>query len=250
MSTLFDSPEMALGYARSRPPMHKPILDLVRRQLNLDQPVDEALDVGCGAGLSTAPLAGLARHRTGVEPFASMLRYADAVAPGADFAAGQAEALPVRSGSIDLCTAAGSLPFTDVPMAMPELRRVLRQGGTLVVYDFRQGSDFPDNDRLTVWHSEFKRRYPPPPGRAFEVRELPLPDHRFELAAYEPFEIGLTLTPDFYLDYSLTETNVAAAIGRGVPEHEVRKWCEESLAGVFRGERRQIMFKGYIAYLM
>lgn len=228
--------------------MHAPILELVREHLKLNAPVAEALDVGCGAGLSTAPLAAIAKHRTGVEPFESMLRHAGTIAPGADFAVGQAEALPVRSESIDLCTAAGSLPFTDVPYALVELRRVLRRGGTLVIYDFRQGCDFRDNDRLTMWHAEFKRRYPPPPSKGFDVEALPLPANGFCLAAYRPFEIGLTLSPDFYLNYAMTETNVAAAAARGIAEQEIRTWCRESLAGVFGGEAREVVFKGYVAY--
>lgn len=247
MPNLFDSAEMALGYARSRPPMHAPILDLVQRQLGLRGPVKEALDVGCGAGLSTAALSTLANHRTGVEPFESMLRHAGAIAPGADFVTGQAEAMPIRSHSIDVCTAAGSLPFTDVRHALPELKRVLRRGGTLVVYDFRQGSDFRGDNRLTEWHHEFKRRYPPPASRGFDVQALPWSEHGFESVRYQPFEIGLVLTPEFYLNYALTETNVAAAIENGTPAGEIREWCETALRPVFGGVAREVLFFGYIA---
>ncbi|MBI4876759.1 MAG: SAM-dependent methyltransferase, partial [Acidobacteria bacterium] len=47
----FATPAMAAGYARSR--------------LEIARPLDRALDVGCGAGLSTRPLLSIARHCIG-----------------------------------------------------------------------------------------------------------------------------------------------------------------------------------------
>ena len=61
------------------------------------------------------------------------------------------------------------------------------------------------------------------------------------------FEIGITLTPEFYLDYVMTETNVAAAVRSGVPQSEIRSWCAETLAPVWKGAEREVLFRGYFA---
>ena len=249
MSNLFDSPAMALGYAKSRPPVHPEVIELVRERLGYTAPISRALDLGCGAGVSTAALQRIAPRPAGLDPFHSMLRFGSAIAPGASFAAGSAEALPVVSASMQLITAAGSLNFVDLAYGLPEIRRVLRPDGHLVIYDFAQGSDFIASDALAVWHREFKTRYPSPPARPFDPRELKLADAGLQLRHYDPFAIPLPIAPEFYLDYAMTETNVAAAERRGTPRAEIREWCGQSLADAFGGATHDVLFKGYAAYV-
>ena len=249
MQSLFDSPAMALGYAKSRPAVHPEVIALVRQRLNIQNPIARALDLGCGAGVSTAALQSIAPKPIGIEPFHDMLRFGSAIAPGAHFACGRAEAMPVLSASMELITAAGSLNFADLSFGLPELRRVLRPASHLVIYDFSQGSDFTDSDKLTGWHREFKTRYPSPSTRLFDPRELNLGVNGLELRHFDPFAIPLPIEPGFYLDYAMTETNVAAAESRGAPRAEIREWCAQSLAGVFDGVTRDVLFKGYVAYV-
>ena len=109
MPNVFDSPEMAAGYAMSRPAVHPRIIERITKLIPLANPVERALDVGCGVGLSTRPLQQIARFCLGIEPSEAMLKWAPKIAPGAALAVGRAEALPVCSRSIDLITAAGSL---------------------------------------------------------------------------------------------------------------------------------------------
>ena len=72
MTSVYDSERLAAAYAFDRPPVHGQIL----RAARLDRQADRALDVGCGAGLSTAALAPLARQVTGLEPIPdAYLRY-------------------------------------------------------------------------------------------------------------------------------------------------------------------------------
>jgi hypothetical protein len=48
---------MAAGYAFSRPAVQPHIISRIREDLRLEGPVGRALDIGCGAGLSTAASA-------------------------------------------------------------------------------------------------------------------------------------------------------------------------------------------------
>ena len=68
MTSVYDSERLAAAYAFDRPPIHDKIL----RAARLDRQADRALDIGCGAGLSTAALAPLAeagsRPGTGLRP--------------------------------------------------------------------------------------------------------------------------------------------------------------------------------------
>src|SRR5918993_947142 len=99
MANLFDAPGMAAGYATSRPPVHRQILERVNRFV--PAPCRRAIDVGCGAGLSTSALHGFADHIVGLEPAESMVQWTPNVAPSAAFLVGVAEALPFKDGCTD-----------------------------------------------------------------------------------------------------------------------------------------------------
>ena len=91
---IYTSERMAAAYAFTRPPVHRHIVERMSRYVAQEWPVDAALDIGCGAGASTAALAPLAKRRVGLERYASMLKHSGAIAPGAEFHVGCAEALP------------------------------------------------------------------------------------------------------------------------------------------------------------
>ena len=61
MTSVYDSERLAAAYAFDRPPVHQHIL----RSARLPRQANRALDVGCGAGLSTAALAPWRRWRGG-----------------------------------------------------------------------------------------------------------------------------------------------------------------------------------------
>lgn len=248
---------LAAGYAAHRPPLHPLILQRLAASLGLPLPLPRALDLGCGSGLSTAPLLPLARHVVGLEPALPMLPFARSVVPSASFVCGAAEALPFPDHTFDLASAAGSLNFCRLDPALAELRRVLRPAAPLLIYDFEQGCDFTDSPSLNAWHAEFKRLWPTPPIPDINPQLLAAGPWSLRLDGYEPFTIGLELTPDFYLHYAMTETNVAAAIAAGTPEADIRSWCAQTLAPVFadrprevqEGRPREVLFHGYYAWL-
>ncbi len=248
MPNPFETDAMAAGYATSRPPVHPRIIELIRPTLG-ESKLHRVLDIGCGAGLSTRALLPLAGECFGMEPVEAMLKWTAGVAPQARFVVGAAEALPFRSHSMDLMTAAGSLNYVQLEPFFSEAARVLTATGLLVVYDFSPGRSFRDTDRLAEWYRTFESRYPTDvqEARALNPEILSQLNLGFALKSHEYFEIGLTLTPDFYLDYVMTETNVAAAVRRGVPADDIRRWCQDTLGPVWEGRPREVLFRGYYA---
>lgn len=235
----FLSERMARGYALYRPPIHRQILDLVRGGLKVEA-VNLALDVGCGAGLSTRALLGWVRRAIGLEPSLAMLAHAG----GADFVAGRAEALPFADATFDLATAAGALNWSDLLAVWPETRRVLQSGGHFVLYDFGPGLLTGD---AAVWHTLFSERYPFPPALRIEPASLPENAYGLRREHVSPFEIELAWNRAAYLEYALTETNVEAAIARGVDEVHIRTWCKERLFSLLADGEIVVRFEGFWA---
>ena len=247
MTSVYDSERLAAAYANDRPSVHGQILKAAR----LGRPARRALDVGCGAGLSTAALLPLARQVVGLEPVAAMLTHRQVIAPQAGFVIGQAERLPFAAGSFDLVAAAGSLNYTDLPVAFAEIARVLTQDGTFALYDFSTGGSSPGGDELAHWFDAFVRRFPWPPGwLPFDVRELPLAEYGLRLAGYADVETLVPMAFDPYLRYMLSETNVESAVASGAcSADEARAWCRETLAAVFTDGEVTVKIPGYVATL-
>jgi SAM-dependent methyltransferase len=229
MASVYDSERLAAGYAFNRPPVH----------------------VGCGAGLSTAALAPLARQVTGLDPIPAMLAHRRAVAPHARFVIGQAERLPFAAGSFDLVTAAGSLNYADLPSALAEIARVLTRDGTFLLYDFSTGRRSASGDELADWFTVFEQRFPPPPGwQPLDVPELPFAAYGLRPRHVTDVETRLPMTFDAYLRYMLSEVNVDNAITRGAcSADQARDWCQRTLQAVFANGDLTVIIPGYVASL-
>lgn len=247
MTSVYDSERLAAAYAFDRPPVHEQIL----RAARLARQADQALDVGCGAGLSAAALAPLARRVTGLEPIPAMLAHRRIVAPRARFVIGQAERLPFAARSFDLVTAAGSLNYADLPSALAEIARVLTRDGTFLLYDFSAGRRSVSGGELAAWFALFEQRFPSPPGwQPLDVRELPLAGYGLRLIGYTDVETRLPMGFDDYLRYMLSEVNVDNAIARGAYSAEqARDWCRGTLESVFADGEVTVVIPGYVATL-
>ena len=201
--------------------------------------------------MSTAALTPLARQVIGLEPVAAMLAHRRAVAPHARFVIGQAERLPFAARSFDLVTAAGSLNYADLPLALAEIARVLTTDGTFLLYDFSAGRRSVSGTELADWYASFERRFPPPPGwEPLEVRELPLARYGLRLLDFTDVETRLPMTFDAYLRYALSEVNVDSAITRGDYSAEAAgDWCRATLEPVFADGDVTVVIPGYVATL-
>jgi len=126
-------------YDRRRPSYPAEAVRAVASLATAAAPSGSVLDVGCGTGIFTRLLAAElpdAFSITGVEPSADMRATAAArfeVSPRIRFVAGQAEALPARTQSIALVTAATAAHRFDRPPFYAEAARVLAPGGSMAL---------------------------------------------------------------------------------------------------------------------
>ena len=131
--------------------------DVVRRRALVRQALAAAVgeriaDVGCGPGFYCSELAeevGRSGSVVGVDMSTAMLELASrrcAALSNVVLSQGEATSLPLAGASVDGVVCAQVLEYVqDVPSALRELRRVLRPGGRVVIWDI---------DWATVsWHS-------------------------------------------------------------------------------------------------
>jgi SAM-dependent methyltransferase len=98
-------------------------------------PGTRLLDVGCGAGDALTVARRRGADALGVDP--------DPPAGGAGVVRGDARALPIRDGTVDVVLAECVLCLTDLPLALAEARRVLDGRGRLALSDVVVDGDGP-----------------------------------------------------------------------------------------------------------
>ncbi len=93
-----------------------------------------ALDVGCGEGRFCRIMQGLGVTPTGVDPTVAFIARARALDPKGDYRVGRAEALDFADDEFDLVVSYLSLiDIPDIRAAIPQMTRVLKPGGTLLI---------------------------------------------------------------------------------------------------------------------
>jgi SAM-dependent methyltransferase len=130
-------------YLRGRPPYAPELADALRRILALDGR-GRLLDVGCGPGVVTLPLAHHFTEAVGLDPDPGMLaegarRAADAGVANITWVRGRAEELPAGLGSFRVATFAQSFHWLDRDRVAALILEVLEPGGALVhISDFKR----------------------------------------------------------------------------------------------------------------
>jgi SAM-dependent methyltransferase len=115
----------------------------------------DALDVGCGIGLTDRPLAGRFRFLTGTDVSPGVLETAAAENPGVRYELAKPDRLPFDDDAFDLVFAVCVLqvvPRAERPQFVLELTRVARPDGLVVVFEH---NPYNPLTRLVVRRCEF-----------------------------------------------------------------------------------------------
>ena len=241
---------VAKRYARHRPYFHPRLMDRIRRHLALTEPVESALDVGCGTGQSTVALMALAREVVGADISAEMLAAAWQ-APPLRYVQTPAETLPFPNESFDLVTVGIAFHWFDRSRFLPEAHRVLKPGGPLLLYSNGFGGASDENADLNKWLKEvYLRRYPAPPRHGEPITTDDAAKHGFYYRDSERFADPFLLSCEELAAYLTTQSNVIAAAEQGTERIErIVSFLVTEMTPYFGGERLPFTLVGALTYL-
>ncbi|HST47816.1 MAG TPA: class I SAM-dependent methyltransferase [Jatrophihabitans sp.] len=216
-------------YVRGRVPYPRELVDALAAELALDG-TGRLLDVGCGPGSLTLPLAPWFERATGLDADAGMLAEAARQAGAAgirnvDWVNLRAEDLPADLGPFRVVTLAQSFHWMDRALVARRLRGVLGSGGVLVHVHATTHEGVSDGQPLP---------FPRPPRREIAelVRRFLGPRRR----------AGQGILPDLPVDEAgrgRVEAGIYRAAGFGgctrieVPGSVVSRSADEVVASVF-----------------
>lgn len=247
----FASRSAAARYAQGRPYFHAQVVRRIKDRLALAAPVPQAIDVGCGTGLSTVTLTEIATRVVGVDSAAAMVTLAPSDAR-ITYLVAPAERLPVEDGCFDLMTVSSALHWIDADPFFAEARRVLRPGAPLVVYDNSFTGRMRGNAAFERWQRDvYLVTYPSPPRAHVAFDEETCAQRGFRLLDHERYHNIVAFSPATLVDYLTTQSNVIAAVEDGRQGiDDARRWLLSSVEQFFGGRREaHFDFGGPIWYL-
>jgi SAM-dependent methyltransferase len=116
------------------------------------RPGERVLDLACGTGVvarRARPAVGSSGNVVAVDLNESMLEVARDVDPEIDWRQGDAAAIPLPDGSVDLVCCQHGLQFcADQPQVLREMHRVLAPGGRAALATWRELDQHPVFERL------------------------------------------------------------------------------------------------------
>lgn len=211
----FDDGSAAERYGKGRPYHHPPVIRRIRGFLRLDGPLDRAVDIGCGTGMSAVALTEIARRVVAVDISWPMIALAPADRRiGYCLAAG--EALPIRDSAADLVTLASAWHWMDRTRLFGQAGRILRPGGWLIAYNHSFSTRMEGNPAFHDWfQSSFLARYPPPARHWMEINDEEAERLGFRVGNEEHHPDTIVFSPQQLVGYLMTISNIAAAVEKG-----------------------------------
>lgn len=142
----------AAYYDRGRLPNALGLADAFKKALGLDGQ-GRLLDVGCGPGTVTLPLAGLFREVVGLDADAGMIQQGRRLASergvmNARWVQRRAEDLPADLGTFGVVTFAASFHWMDRPRVAGIIRTMLEPDGAVVHVDNRHQDGMASDENL------------------------------------------------------------------------------------------------------
>jgi SAM-dependent methyltransferase len=247
----FASTSAAERYAKGRPYFHPQVIQRIKDYLSLTEPVPQALDVGCGTGLSTIALKPIAKRIVGVDAAPEMIALAPPD-PQITYLVAPAEQLPTPDTAFNLMTLSSAFHWIRREAFLAEARRVLRPAAWLVIYDNAFTGRMQENSAFQTWCAgEYLQRYPIPPRNRVTLDAQEAAHQGFRLVGQERYENVVTFSPETLTDYLLTQSNVIAAVEGGHEYLEdVRRWLMQQVTPLFQDrEEAHFLFQGPIQYL-
>jgi SAM-dependent methyltransferase len=172
----------------------------------LPDPCEKVLDLAAGTGLLSRAIASRvprAPRVIAVEPDGRMAGFLASRSPGVSVVRGVGEALPVADASVDAVLISSAWHWLNPARAVPELTRVLRDGGRL-------GLLWTGPDREAGWLRSLSRPFRP--SRQRERPRLEMPGGAaFGNVTTDAFIFSRPMTTDDFVDMLATYSALITA---------------------------------------
>ena len=248
----FDFKRVAQGY-KERPFLHKQVIERFQKDVS-GELFSNGLDVGCGAGLSSKALKQICEHVTGTDISPEMIAVAREVCGDSqeyDFFVSSAEEIPPAKEKYDIVTAAGVIQWINRENLLRNLRKIIRERGYVLIYDFCISDRMKDSETYSEWwHNAYLKEFPKPFRNESVWTQQDVEPYQFSMIDQVQYEMEYQFDMESFIKFMMIQSNVNAKIeGEGRNIEGVRRWFEQSLESVFYNGQKTAIFTGYSWYM-
>jgi ubiquinone/menaquinone biosynthesis C-methylase UbiE len=247
----FDPKSAAERYAKGRPFYHPQVIDRIKSYMEIKEPFEHAIDVGCGTGLSTIALKEIANKIVGTDISSEMIAFASPD-PKIKYFTAPAEELPVEDKDFELMTLSSVFHWIDRNKFFKEARRVLRSQGWMIIYDNSFSAHMVENTAFQIWfQNSYIKEYPSPARNRTVFGETDSEKEGFHFLQADKYQNTIKYSVIQLIDYLITQSNIIAVVEGGNQSIEdVRKRLTEHILPLY-GELPEatFIFGGPIWYL-
>ncbi len=252
-NTDFDFKRIAEGY-KNRPFLHRQVIEKFQSDTGKTS-FALGLDIGCGAGLSTKALKNICEKAIGTDISPEMIRVAKEVCSqdtNIEYFVGSAEDLTIGEGKADIATAAGAIQWIDRERFLLNMKRIIKEKGYLLIYDFAISDVMMGNPAYTAWwHDRYVKEFPKPYRNENVWKEEDVIPYGFIMTEQVELNMEYDFDMETFIDFMMIQSNVNAKIDKeGRKEEEVYDWFRETLFPIFQEREQRLVFKGYSWYLL
>lgn len=251
----FSSKKAAEYYAKGRPYVHDEVIKHMRVFFNLKKPIEWALDIGCGTGLSAVAIKKIARNIVALDISYNMV----AIAPREQniyYINAVAEHIPLATASFELVTVSSAFHWFNEKQSADEFNRVLKSNGRLVIYHNHLTPRQEVCPEFEQWYYDiFKKRYPKPP-RDYNIDFEYFKKLGVIFIGEESCEKSVYFTSEQLIFHLLSLTHIISAVDSGRETYEdVATWLKAEIIQfpIFKSkgsilEKVKFHFDGTIKY--
>ena len=241
-------------YDKSRPSTPRGLVSHVKGYL--ERKIGTVVDIGCGTGLSITPWLSFADKIVGIEPNAEMLDIAKRKYEGVDqvsFLESSGENTELPSDFADVVTCVQAFHWLDAETAIPEMARILKEGGVLAALD----NDFPP---VSFWKADKAYEILLEAEREMEIRHPKLAEghlkadksnhllHMKESGLFSYCREIVFFSTELcdsqrYIDLAYSQSPLQRILKADIPEMEPYiSGFEQSVKEAFAGKNKEIGF--------
>jgi len=231
----FEPKNAAERYAAGRPDFHSNPIGRVKKFLNLETKLDNALDVACGTGLSTKALREISNNIFGTDISFEMLKRA-AQDDKINYLIARAEQPPFAADRFDLITVCSGVHWFEIDEFLREASRILKKNAWLIIYDNYFISEMSEVEKFGDWFPKvYLPKYPSPPrDNRFEWTNQNLHPKNLSLIKSDEFKNRVSFTKRKLTYYFTTQSNITAAAENGKTDYQqVENWLDRELSEFF-----------------
>jgi SAM-dependent methyltransferase len=237
-------------YALGRPYYHPLVIERLVKFTRIPR-FARALDVACGAGLSTRALAAVADKLDAIDNSPAMLAHAPLL-PNVTYQQGAAENLPFAENTFDVISVSSAFHWFDQDQFLREAARVLKPRGWLCIYKNVFTGEMRENADFKPWLSDvYLAKYKTPPRERKRLTCEYTVEFGLNLAGRESVPNDVPLTCEQLTAYFLSQSNVIAAVEHGTESIEdVEAWIDQGVGPFFNQPVGTFVFTSDIHYLV